>query len=177
MRYIFFLTCCFLVLSGCNKTDAKHEELAVSNLEMPPPPPAGASESNTKDQDKNLASPEIPQKIIKQASLRFETNDLEKTFDQIKTAITANKGTILSDSEGKDYNSIFRNLTVKVPSQNFDPFLSSVSKGVSYFERKDISAEDVTEQYIDLNSRLKTKQNWKSVTFKFCKKQLKLVRF
>lgn len=159
MRSIFFLTCCFLVLSGCNKTNSHPEDLAVSSVEMSsPPPPAGASESEAKDKVSNLASPEIPQKIIKQASLRFETNDLEKTFDQIKTAITANKGTILSDSEGKDYNSIFRNLTVKVPSQNFDPFLSSVSKGVSYFERKDISAEDVTEQYIDLNSRLKTKQ-------------------
>ena len=110
-----------------------------------------------------LASPEksqsnISQKIIKKASLRFETNDLESTFTQIQKAIITNKGTVQNDSEGKDYDNIYRNLTVRVPSQNFDTFLKSISEGVSYFERKEISSDDVTEQYIDLNSRLKTKR-------------------
>ncbi|MFC6246514.1 DUF4349 domain-containing protein [Flavobacterium psychroterrae] len=69
-----------------------------------------------------------------------------------------NKGTVQNDSEGKDYDNAYRNLLIRIPSENFDQFISSVSKGVSYFERKEISSENVTEQYIDLDSRLKTKR-------------------
>ncbi|OIV42412.1 DUF4349 domain-containing protein [Flavobacterium johnsoniae] len=157
MRYIFFLYVVFLILSGCNKADANYEDMAISAIKVTPPPPPAAGASY-KDEDKNDAPPEIPQKIIKQASLRFESNDLETSFNQIKNAVIANKGKIINDSEGKDYQTIYRSLTVKVPSENFDSFLNSVSKGVSYFERKEISAEDVTEQYIDLTTRLKNKR-------------------
>jgi len=107
------------------------------------------------DEDKNIV---IPQKIIKEAFLKFETNDLEETYNQIKTAIAANKASIQNDSQEKDYGTITRRLTIRIPSQNFDVFLESISKGVSYFDEKNISSQNVTEQYIDLTSRLQTKR-------------------
>ncbi|WP_343705057.1 DUF4349 domain-containing protein [Flavobacterium sp.] len=159
MRRLFFLSVLFLILSGCSKSEAETNDVAVSAVMVPPPPPAGASESNRKDQDLNESSTtKIPQKIIKQGSLRFETDNLENTFNQIQKAVSENNARIINDSEGKDYNSVYRSLTVKVPSQNFDRFINNVSKGVSYFEVKNISAEDVTEQFIDLTSRLNTKK-------------------
>lgn len=156
MRHIFFLSACFLILISCSKKEADSQDLAITTVKLPPAFKTKGESDAKFDKASNV--PEIQQKIIKQASLRFETNDLENTFTQIQAAIKENGATIQTDSEGKDYNTIYRNITVKVPSQNFDSFLSSVSKGVSYFERKDISSEDVTEQYIDLNSRLKTKR-------------------
>lgn len=159
MRYIFFLSVFFCVLSGCSKNEAPNEA-SISAIKIPPPPPASKSEYIQKDQDKNLdaPSPKIEQKIIKQASLRFETNDLEETYKQIQTAVKQSQGKVQSDSEGKDYGTLYRNITIRVPSQNFDNFISTISKGVSYFERKEITAEDVTEQYIDLTTRLKNKR-------------------
>lgn len=159
MRYIFFLSVIFCVLSGCSKNEAPNE-VAISAIKLPPPPPASKSEYSQKDQDKNLdaPSPKIEQKIIKQASLRFETNDLEETYKQIQTAVKQSQGKVQSDSEGKDYGTLYRNITIRVPSQNFDNFINTISKGVSYFERKEITAEDVTEQYIDLTTRLKNKR-------------------
>ncbi len=47
---------------------------------------------------------------------------------------------------------------VRVPSQNFQPFIDGVSEGVSYFDRKDISRQDVTEEFVDLEARLKAKR-------------------
>jgi len=155
MRHIFFLSVFFLTLISCSKKEADSQDLAITTVKLPVFKTKGESDAKF---DKASNTPEIQQKIIKQASLRFETNDLENTFSQIQAALKENGATIQTDSEGKDYNTIYRNITVKVPSQNFDSFIKDVSKGVSYFERKDISAEDVTEQYIDLNSRLKTKR-------------------
>ncbi|UWY29210.1 DUF4349 domain-containing protein [Flavobacterium sp. TR2] len=158
MRQLFLLSFLFLTLCGCSKSESESSDLAVSAVMVPPPPPAGASEPIRKDQDISESAPEIPQKIIKQGTLRFETDNLEKTFNQIQKAVSDNKARIINDSEGKDYSSVYRNLTVRVPSQNFDRFINDVSKGVSYFEVKNISAEDVTEQFIDLTSRLNTKK-------------------
>ncbi|MDQ8011179.1 MAG: DUF4349 domain-containing protein [Flavobacterium nitrogenifigens] len=151
MRQLFFLSVFFFIISACSKSEAsseaKAENLAVTMAQITPAYKSAG-----------LALPDVPKKIIKNASIKFETDDLEKTFQQIQNAIKANQGSILNDSEGKDYNTLYRNITVKVPSQNFDSFIIAISKGVSFFERKDISATDVTAQYIDLTSRLKTKK-------------------
>ena len=98
------------------------------------------------------------QKIIKNANLRFETTDLKSTYNQIVKSTAESGGSIQNDTEGKDYGSIFRSLIVRVPSQNLDVFLKNISKGVSYFDNKEISAQDVTTEYIDINARLKTKK-------------------
>ncbi|MEP6931667.1 MAG: DUF4349 domain-containing protein [Flavobacterium sp.] len=165
MRHIFYLSLLVLFFSSCSKhaenrdSDYKSEVSAITMSA-----PASPSEDEAA----------IPQKIIKYASLKFETNDIEDTFKKIQSAVTESHATIQSDSEGKNDNSLYRNITVRVPSQNFDLFLQSISKGVSYFDQKDISSEDVTEQYIDLNSRLKTKQKLEERYIEILKKANKI---
>lgn len=97
-------------------------------------------------------------KIIKNADLRFSSSNLNESYKKINTAVLKNKGIIQIDNSGKDYVSFYRNLTVRIPSNKFDEFLNQISDGVNYFDRKDISSEDVTETYIDLNARLNAKR-------------------
>ncbi|WP_333693564.1 DUF4349 domain-containing protein [Flavobacterium sp.] len=98
------------------------------------------------------------QKIIKESNLRYETQDLEATYQQIIASVKKNKAYIQSDAEGKDYNSLYRTITVRIPNANFDAFLADVGKGVAYFDRKEISARDVTAEFIDIEARLKAKK-------------------
>lgn len=160
MRYIFFLSLFFLTLSGCSKSyEPDSKDIKIAAVQLPPKDEVVYNEDAVQSappapKDKQ----EIEQKIIKQAQLRFETDNLENTFNQIKKAIIAHNGNILNDTEGKNYDNVSRVLVIKVPSQNFDRFIDAVSKGVSYFDEKQISAEDVTEQFIDLTSRLHTKK-------------------
>jgi hypothetical protein len=163
MRYIFFLLLFGLLFPGCSKqaeigSPVYNNEVAAITMSAPLPP-----------KDKV-----IPQKIIKSASLRFETNDLEDTYKQIQAAVKESHASIQSDSEGKNDVSLYRTIMIHVPSQNFDVFLQSVSKGVSYFDQKDISSEDVTEQYIDLDSRLKTKRKLEERYLEILKKANKI---
>jgi len=101
---------------------------------------------------------DFEQKIIKESFLRFETQDLEKTYNQIKTFVIQNKGTIQDDRSNKSYNYITRSLTVRIPTTRFQQTIDSISKHVSYFDTKQISAKDVTEEFVDLEARLKAKQ-------------------
>lgn len=142
--------------------------MKIATVKLPP-----KQESNLDSKDKML-SPEVTQKIIKSASLHFETDDLERTYSQIQKTLTANKGSIIKDYEGKNYEKIYRDLVIKVPSQNFDSFINDISKGVSYFDLKEISAEDVTEEFVDLNSRLKTKRKLEERYIEILKKANKV---
>ncbi|QEE48809.1 DUF4349 domain-containing protein [Flavobacterium alkalisoli] len=97
-------------------------------------------------------------KIIKTATLHFETQNLETTADKIKQAIGKFNGQVQSDEERNEYNTVTRSLIIRIPNESFDNFIDEISKGVSYFDRKEISSRDVTEEYIDNESRIKTKK-------------------
>ncbi len=98
------------------------------------------------------------QKIIKTGTLRFETQELEKTHQKILDAVRNANGYVQRDNTGKEYNSHYHNVIVKVPSENFDVVIQGISNGISYFEEKTIAQRDVTEEFVDLNARLKAKR-------------------
>lgn len=104
-----------------------------------------------------IAKEDIEQKIIKTSYLKFETQDLDKTYLQIKKAIQDNKGFIQDDNSNKSYNTITRHLIIRIPTNNFQKTIDAVVKDVAYFDTKRISAKDVTEEFIDLEARLKAK--------------------
>lgn len=114
--------------------------------------------SEDKAEFKANSEQDIEQKIIKESNLRYETQDLQKTYQQVTAAIIKHNAYLQNDTEGKDYNSLYRNLTVRIPNANFDAFLADIGKGVAYYDRKEISAKDVTAEFIDIEARLKAKK-------------------
>ena len=114
------------------------------------------------------------QKIIKESNLRYETQDLDATYQQIIASVKKNKAYVQSDAEGKDYNSLYRTITVRIPNANFDAFLADVGKGVAYFDRKEISSKDVTAEFIDLSARIKAKKILEERYLELLKKAVKV---
>ncbi|PJJ10079.1 uncharacterized protein DUF4349 [Flavobacterium sp. 1] len=146
----------FAVLS-CKKAEAEaSQDSAITMVKLPAKKMISNDESIS--ESPNIEDKVIEQKIIKNGNLRFETDNLETTYDQIKIAVKKGKAFIQNDSEGKDYGTIYRRITVRIPNQNFDSFIKDISTGVTYFDNKEISSEDVTEQYIDIDARLKAKK-------------------
>ncbi|TRX23689.1 DUF4349 domain-containing protein [Flavobacterium franklandianum] len=177
MKNILFLLLFLVSFSGCKKAeeatdqmivadayaDAKDEISVNESLNVPPPPPAPKVDqvkfvkpvvANAEE----IVDEKLEQKIIKTGDIKFETNNLGTTYNQMITAVKKHNAIIQNDTEGKDYGSVFRRITVRVPSKNFDLFLSDISKGVTYFDNKEISSQDVTEEYIDIDARLKAKK-------------------
>lgn len=107
-----------------------------------------------------ISSPKenVKQKIIKESFLRFETQDLNNTYNQIKQIIIKNNGFVQNDQSNKSYNKLTRHLIIRIPTSNFQNTVDSISKNVPFFDTKRISSKDVTEEFIDLEARLKAKQ-------------------
>lgn len=98
------------------------------------------------------------QKTIKTARLVFETRDVEKTHQYILQLTNEYNGLVQNDNSGKNHNRISKNLTIRIPTEDFQEFITAVSKGIDYFDQRTISRQDVSEEFIDLEARLKAKR-------------------
>ncbi len=101
---------------------------------------------------------EIEQKIIKTARLSFETKDLEVTHNKVLQLTKQYQGFVQSDQSGKGYGQLNSSIIVRVPTENFQKMLEGISEGVNYFDQKEISRQDVTEEFVDLQARLSAKR-------------------
>lgn len=101
---------------------------------------------------------QIERKLIKEGRVEFETKSLQSTRKTVFEAVNKNKGYISSDQEFKSEGRISNTIVIRVPASNFDNLLSDATKGVKKFEDKEISVKDITEEFLDIQARLKTKK-------------------
>jgi hypothetical protein len=158
-----------IVILSCFISCKKADESLDSKVQSIVLPATSKANQSTSDVSKT-----VEQKIIKEANLRFETSDLESTYNQIIANTKLAGGRIQNDTEGKDYGTVFRKIIIRVPSQNFDVFIKSISKGVAYFDNKEITAQDVTAEYIDIDARLKAKKSLENRYIELLKKANKV---
>lgn len=98
------------------------------------------------------------QKIIKTGNLSFETQEIEETHKKIIALSKQYEAIVQQDVSGKNYNRVFQQMTIRIPSKNFQLFIESLSDGVDYFDRREISQRDVTEEFVDIEARLTAKR-------------------
>ncbi|GHT33465.1 hypothetical protein FACS189434_07630 [Bacteroidia bacterium] len=101
---------------------------------------------------------DIERKIIKEGSIRFETTNAAKTKALIANNVSKFNGYI-SKEETSDYEDRIRyDLTIRIPAKYFDTLLDSISRSAQKIDNKEISAKDVTAEFIDIEARLSTKK-------------------
>lgn len=148
-RYPIVLIVVLLLVAGCQSNPGYTDS---SGFEAVP-----AKESMQDAGGEELLS--VPdRKLIKEGNVEFETTDLAATRERIREALAKHKGYISADNEYKSPGRITHTLTVRVPSAAFDIFLTEATEGVSHFDQKHINVQDVTEEYLDVEARIKTKK-------------------
>lgn len=117
--------------------------------------------------DSNSSSPTItseppaPQEknIMKEGSIRFRADDMDKTLASLKEVISQYKGEITNSYDsgsGKDRSA---SLTIKVSQENYEELFEKLENlDIEKLHSKS-NATDVTEQVIDLRARLNTYRN------------------
>lgn len=100
------------------------------------------------------------QKIIRTAKLRYEVEDMDVSLKAISSLLDEYKGVIESQRQYSQTDRLNTYLSVRVPAKDFEAFIESLLKGddIRRLEEKNISARDVTEQFIDTEARLATKK-------------------
>lgn len=100
----------------------------------------------------------IPEKIIKTASITIETENYESSVVRIKAAIQKWEGQISSENETNYSYRSGNIIEIRVLSKNFENLVNEITVGEEKVVSKTINAQDVTEEYVDIVARLKTKK-------------------
>ena len=112
----------------------------------------------------------VERKLIKTGNVTFESDELDATRKNIINLVNQYNGYISNDREYKSNGRISNTLSIRIPSNNFDTLLLEISKGVKKFDNKSVNISDVTEQFIDVQVRLKTKKKLETKYLEILKK-------
>jgi hypothetical protein len=99
-----------------------------------------------------------PRKIIKEGEISFESKDAAETKSMVSKTVSELGGYISKD-DAHEYSSRFEHhLIVRIPANKFDDLLQRISKEVPAFDNMNVDVLDVTDKYIDIAARIKTKK-------------------
>jgi len=100
----------------------------------------------------------MDRKLIKEGTIRFETENSKETKKIIQQATNKFNGYFSADNEYSNDYQIHHTISIRVPSENFDKLLANISKSINEIDDQNISVKDVTEEYVDVQARLKAKK-------------------
>jgi len=101
---------------------------------------------------------EKERKLIKNGYIVFESQDIKESYALIKNMLTTKKGYISSENEYSTPKTQEMSIQIRVPKEEFDAFFEAIEKVAHYVKNKSIDIQDVTEEFIDINARLKVKK-------------------
>lgn len=97
-------------------------------------------------------------KIIKNANLRFRVLNFRESEKRIAALTARYGGLIAATEEVREGQILQNNMTLRVPAAQFDPFVTALLNESVYTDSKNITAEDVTKQWVDAEARLRSKR-------------------
>jgi hypothetical protein len=105
----------------------------------------------------SIDEPHAP-KLIKVGSFRFQVNDAGQSVREIQRIVSRYPAYIADSRMTVTGARIEHSLTVRIPPEYFDRFLADVDSQSIFTEYRNITATDVTKEFVDLESRLRTKK-------------------
>lgn len=160
---LLLLSFLFLVVIACNKPQTGGVE--TLNMEAPPL----LEESMAKDMapsntDKSLLPEPIqqqtsgPKKIIKDGNISLQTKDINLTKKRVDAIVKKSNAYYESEDLNNSEDQIAYNLKVRIPSANFETIMNQLESGEEELIYKNAQARDVTEEYVDTETRLQNKR-------------------
>ncbi|WP_410878232.1 DUF4349 domain-containing protein [Myroides sp. DW712] len=152
-KKLFFIFVGLVSLATLASCDKKYESVNAETVEY-----LGSPDGVSKTPKEALSQQAVERKIIKEGSIRFETTDAAATRKQITTSLAAQQGYLAQDHVDTYENQSTYTLTVRVPAEHFEKLLADITSTAHKVENQNIKAIDVTEEFIDVESRIGTKK-------------------
>lgn len=148
MRKLIALFIIILVF-GCKK--AEH-----FSTETPPSPIARADTQALKGANDTTPArqPQQPM-IVRTASVKIIVEDTAKAVDAVTKSVESQGGYVSGSHVWRDGELLRATLTLRVPSAKLTTMLASIRGVAKRVENETISSEEVTQEYVDLESQLR----------------------
>lgn len=148
---ILLFTCIFLNSCGRKTQEASSETVDSTNGQL-------VADNALSAVPKNDLYSDGKTKLIKEANYRFEVKNVKESTAAIETAIRKYPAYISSSSLKLENPLLENKMTIRIESEYFNDLLQDIDKEVIFVNVRDVSTEDVSKEFVDLESRLKTKR-------------------
>ncbi|MDZ5470615.1 DUF4349 domain-containing protein [Bacillus sp. 31A1R] len=167
--FISFLLACTLIFSGCSSDSKSSEYKEASKADMAEDR-AVESENNSvsiaEGEKKEISAAtskanqtDSSRMVIYNAHLSILVKDFQKAVSNIEEKIKGYGGYVVDSNVYRDGETYLNGtITVRIPSENFQAFISDTEGIAVKVNERTITGQDVTEEYVDLESRLKSKR-------------------
>jgi len=148
---------------GSDEEMSKEEEFSSAIKFTPPvimPDAEIMEEENPKSEFLGDKSTVGKKKIIKDGDISVKTNDINASKKGIDNLLDKLGAYYEREELQNNEQTISYDLKIRVPADNFDKLISSIENGKDEIKSKSIQARDVTEEYIDIQTRLTNKREY-----------------
>ena len=140
-------------------------DVAPAEAPMPAVDLFSAEEAERQSVDSSVVNQQGQDRlVIKNADLAIVVNDPEAHMQQISAMAVEMGGFVVSSNLYQSYygpNSIEvpeATVVIRVPSERLDEALERIKEGAVDVDHENVSGQDVTSQYVDLQSQLRAKE-------------------
>lgn len=138
---------------ACSSAEKRSAEATAESDEMT----GDISLSASTPPDNANVPPAGPQ-LIKTVDYRFQTDDVTRTAQRIE-ALLKTFHAYTSATDMRTLSGMLEStMVIRVPSQSFDTLLTAIDREALVVVHRNIRTEDVTKEFVDLESRLQTKR-------------------
>lgn len=157
------LSSLFILLSACSSNDSKEDsfkestdvsnDMAIEGESQS----AGSSEMENIEEDSSEIS--TNRMIIHRAQLQLNVKNFEQARQNIENKVNKYGGYIVESNVYRENDDVVNgHMSVRVPEKNFQTFLTDAEGEAADVLERTVSGQDVTEQFVDFESRLKSKR-------------------
>ena len=155
-------TLCFILLSmflltGCGAKDTNGASRSSLSLGKESETMNEVSTLSKGDAQSDYSINSVDRKLIKDGNINFQTNDIDKTDELIKSAVKKFDAYISNDEKYSNESNKGCDLTIRVPADKYDSLMTYIidNADIKRLDKKSTNIEDVTEEYADYETRLK----------------------
>jgi len=149
------------LLFSCSENKEFDMESKNGNIQARNEESSGGTYANAQDEDQQFkkdATPKQTKKLIRKGNLTIESKHIEKSKLRLDQALKSLDGYYDNEQFSKsDYEQRY-SLKLRVPAKNFDRVLQIIDGGGDQIISKDIQTDDVSAEYVDIETRLKSKR-------------------
>jgi hypothetical protein len=99
------------------------------------------------------------QMVIYQADIQMRVKKFDQTVRSLEEKVLKYGGYITESNVSKEGNEqVSGSIKIRIPQKNFQAFLHDAESQAAEVLQRNITGQDVTEEYVDLESRLKSKK-------------------
>jgi hypothetical protein len=152
--------------------NAKSEEIAFSEGEENSS--AGESSADDEKAKTNSDNAAINRMVIFNAEMALRVENYEKARNALEQKANNYNGYIVQSSSSRyDDDQQSGTMTFRIPQENFQAFLNDAEGLAVKVNNRQVSGQDVTEEYVDIESRLKSKRAVEARLLEFMKQAQK----